>query len=659
MTLRLQLTLLLLLVTFTPIALMTYQIQEQASEEFITTKDNSLILANSNLQNLFDSYILNTLEVLWADSHIPSFRRFLQGGEAYRAEQLNNVHEMLRNVIIKDSIFVNSAALLDKHGNNLIDTSATLYHDVEAYYPYYIEGIKSYNGYFSNYLVKDVQGYALYAATPIKSRDGELIGLLRIRIDPSRVQLMLSRALKKSTFQAKVFDSKHNILANLQQPHLIGSTHSVAYLNPVETPEWAINEENHKVRVIRTSLANIPWMIEITLPLEAYSAYLEQNFYQWIRDITIIFIIILLASLGLASYLVIPIRKVEQAAKQIASGQTKLEVPVVGSLEIRQMAESIACMKNTILKSVTTLEQRNKEKERIEQALIELNEELERRVENRTQALLEANKEKGEAMEQLVNAQKMVELGELVAGVTHEVNTPLGNNVTVASTLQENLEQFKELVEKGSVRKSDLSEFLKGCEFACDILQKNCSRASELMGSFKQVAVDQTSMRRRTFSVERSVQEVITTLHNVLKKHQHKITVNISQALHIDNYPGPFDQVITNLINNSVIHGFRHTKSGHIEISAKVETENGCEYMVLEYQDNGSGVPEEIADRIFEPFFTTRAEDVGSGMGLYLIKTIVEKDLKGSIRLDKSYTQGAKFILKVPTQFAEEEAPLN
>ncbi|GLQ30163.1 sensor histidine kinase [Litoribrevibacter albus] len=659
MTLRSQLTLLLLLVTFTPIAIMTYQIQEQASREFITTKDNSLILAKNNLQNVFDNYIQTTLEVLWADSHIPSFRRFLNGDEAYRQAQLNNVHEMLRNVIIKDSIFVNSAALLDKKGNNLIDTSATLYQDVESYYEYYIQGIKTYNGYFSHYLIQDVQGYALYASTPIKNREGELIGLLRLRIDPSRIQLMLSKALKKSTFQAKVFDSKNNILANLNRPHLIGSVQSAANLSPVESPAWVLNEENSRVRVIRTQLSSIPWMVEITLPSAAYTAYLEQNFYQWLRDISIIFLITLVGSVGLATYMVIPIRKVERATERIAAGKTESEVPIVGSLETRRMAEAITRMKDTILANLTELEVKHQEKEKVEQDLRDLNEDLERRVEERTQELLMANKEKGEAMEQLVNSQKMVELGELVAGVTHEVSTPLGNNVTVASTLQENLEQFRKLLETGAVKKSDLNEFLKGCEFACDVLQKNCARANELMGSFKQVAVDQTSMRRRTFAVERSVHEVITTLHSVLKKHDHSISVQISQALHIDNYPGPFDQVITNLINNSVIHGFRDITAGKIIITAHVELVEGREMMILEFMDDGAGVPSDIQDRIFEPFFTTRAEDVGSGMGLYLIKNIVEKDLRGSISLDKTYTMGAKFILSVPTVFEQNEAMIS
>ncbi|MFC3151224.1 ATP-binding protein [Litoribrevibacter euphylliae] len=654
MTLKLQLTLLLVLVTFTPIAFMTYQMQQQAAEEFIASKDNSLILANNNLSNLFDGYIQNTLEVLWADSHIPSFRRFLEGDDDYRSEYLNNVHEMLRNVIIKDSIFVNSAALLNIDGMNLIDTSATLYHDIESYYPYYREGVKTYHGYFSKHLVQDVQGYALYASVPIKNGQGEAIGLLRLRIDPSRVQLMLSKALKKTTFQAKVFDSKHNVLANLNNPHLIGSAQSVAELEPVPAPTWVLNEENQKVRVIRTSLSSIPWMIEITLPSADYTAYIDQSFFQWLIDIGIIFLITLAGSIGLATYLVIPILKVEDAAKQIASGRTDQDVPLVGGLELRRMAESIKRMKDTILASVVEMEQKNKDKEKAELALLELNEQLERRVEERTQELLAANKEKGEAMEQLVNSQKMAELGTLVAGVTHEVNTPLGNNVTVASTLQEHLEQFKSLVETGCVKKSDLSEFLNSCEFATDILQKNCARASELMGSFKQVAVDQTSMRRRNFSVEKSVHEVITTLHNVLKKHNHSIRVHIPQTLHIDNYPGPFDQVITNLINNSVIHGFRNMKQGEITITARIKDVGDKSFVVIDFEDNGAGVPEKIVDRIFEPFFTTRAEDVGSGMGLYLIKSIVEKDLKGRIYLDKEYREGARFVLEVPMVFDDD-----
>jgi len=650
MTLRLQLALLLLLVTFIPIALMTSHIEQRTSEEYVKSKDAALTQARDNVVQLYDNYIQNTLEVLWADSHIPSFRRYIEGEPIYREANLNRVHEMLRNVIVKDSIFVNSVALLDLSGNNLIDTSATLYRDVEAEYEYFLKGKESRLGYFSYALIDDVQGRALYVSTPIKSLEGHVIGLLRLRIEPSRIQLMLSQALKKTAFHARVFDGDMNILANLMNPDLIGKHYSETPLELMDQPSWQTFPEGLRLRSVRSRLNQVPWIVEVSLNEAEYTSRLDENYYRWLIELAIVFLVTMLAAITLATLFVRPIRKVEKAANRIAEGRYQKNVPVIGSKEVRKMAKSLNKMTETILSSVAELEVKHKAKEKAEHQLLKLNSELERRVEERTQELLTANKEKVEAMEQLLHNEKMASLGALVAGVTHEVNTPLGNNVTVASTLDDNIRQFRKLTLEGGMKRSDLESFLENCGYASEILQKNCDRASELMGSFKQVAVDQTSMRRRNFSISQSVNEVITTLHSTLKKFSHSIDLDIPMELHVNNYPGSFDQVITNLINNSIIHGFRNKSQGCIKISAREETVDGRACVVVDYQDDGCGVPKDIAEKIYEPFFTTRAEDVGSGMGLYLIRSILEKDMQGSICLDQTHSPGARFLFTIPLE---------
>ena len=191
MTLRVQLSLLLLLVTFIPIATFTYLNQQETSRQYMASKDIALIQANDLLVDAIDDYIKTTQEVLWADSYIPDFKTYLESSKSQREILFSDVYEMLRSVIIKDSIFVNSAALLDVEGNNLMDTSAYHYSDDESQMEYFQSVIRKRDSYFSYQLVKDLQGDALYVSTPVKNHKGRVLGLLRLRIDPSRFQFLI------------------------------------------------------------------------------------------------------------------------------------------------------------------------------------------------------------------------------------------------------------------------------------------------------------------------------------------------------------------------------------------------------------------------------------------------------------------------------------
>ncbi len=278
-----------------------------------------------------------------------------------------------------------------------------------------------------------------------------------------------------------------------------------------------------------------------------------------------------------------------------------------------------------------------------ERGLKEANEQLEQRVLARTAELTRANSELARAMSQLVQAEKLAGLGSVVAGVAHELNTPLGNVRTVGTTLAQVVEEFAQSVQSG-LRKSTLERFLAQCRDATVLLERNAQRAHDLIHNFKQVAVDQTSMRRRQYKLVETIEEVLSTLHHMVRKGGHQVKVDVPAELELDSYPGALQQLITNWVSNSVIHGFEGQQGKTISLKAH---EQGAEVW-LEYRDDGKGMSEEHVNRAFEPFFTTRMGRGGSGLGLYIAYNLVTGPLGGRIALESEPNKGVRFEVVLP-----------
>ena len=281
-----------------------------------------------------------------------------------------------------------------------------------------------------------------------------------------------------------------------------------------------------------------------------------------------------------------------------------------------------------------------------------LNAQLENRVAERTAELQRANLELSSTLEtlrlakdQLVQSEKLAALGALVAGVSHELNTPIGNGLTVASALEHRVEVFTQLMDAG-MRRSDLQSFVDETRFAAEIITRNLSRAGHLVSSFKQVAVDQTSSQRRSFSLVSLVSEIVLTLNAVIKKYSCQITVQIPPNIVLESYPGPLGQVLTNLINNALVHGFEPQDLGDIVIQAEV-LQTGA-FVQLTVRDTGKGIASENQRRIFEPFFTTRLGQGGSGLGLHIVHNIVGGVLGGKIKVDSTHSKGTEFRMTLP-----------
>ncbi|RQM73975.1 PAS domain-containing protein [Aeromonas jandaei] len=291
---------------------------------------------------------------------------------------------------------------------------------------------------------------------------------------------------------------------------------------------------------------------------------------------------------------------------------------------------------------------------KVEREIIQLNEQLEGKVAERTRSLSEANTQLGkayddlkQAQQTLVESEKMASLGSLVAGVAHEINTPIGISVTASSYLQERVADFKSHIESKQLSRSYLNEFTVNLDESMQLLQGNLRRASELIASFKQVAVDQSSEARYNFSLADNLHQVVVSLGHKLKKAQCEVDIQCDPKLSIFSFPGSFTQIYSNLILNSINHGFDNWDKPK-KITIKVEQQG--EELLIDYSDNGRGIPPEILPRIFDPFVTSKRGQGGSGLGTHIIYNLVVQLLRGRIHCASEPGNGAEFHIRLPIQ---------
>ncbi|WP_343732668.1 two-component regulator propeller domain-containing protein [Duganella sp.] len=250
-----------------------------------------------------------------------------------------------------------------------------------------------------------------------------------------------------------------------------------------------------------------------------------------------------------------------------------------------------------------------------------------------------------DTQQQLVEREKLAALGSLVAGVAHELNTPIGNSLVIASTLEDKTTEIEVLNNASTMRRSDLRNFLDAAREASTLLMRSLRNAAELVNSFKQVAVDQASAKRRQFNLHQASNEIVMTMKNQVRKAGHQVVVEMPEDIVMDSFPGPYGQVIINLINNALLHAFDAREDGVIRMWAM---QLGAERVRIVFEDNGKGIPVEHQARIFDPFFTTKLGQGGNGLGLSITYNIVTSLLDGSIRVDSALGVGTRFTMDLP-----------
>ena len=283
---------------------------------------------------------------------------------------------------------------------------------------------------------------------------------------------------------------------------------------------------------------------------------------------------------------------------------------------------------------------------------------LERAVQERTAMLEQQNAALNTAMtalrqaqSDLVRQEKLASLGRLVAGVAHEINTPLGICVTATSHLVQELKLTREELAAGAMTPDSLEQFLGIIDQSLRIMTTNTQRAAALVRSFKQVAVDQSSDDIRSFNLKAYMHEVLLSLQPKLKGRPVKVVVGCAPDIVLDSFPGAVSQILTNMLMNSLVHGFEREQAGSIVIEAALEGE----MVVLAYSDGGAGMDAETLGKLFDPFFTTRRGSGGSGLGAHILYNLVTGPLGGTVKVDSAPGQGLRYELRFPRSRRREK----
>ncbi len=287
------------------------------------------------------------------------------------------------------------------------------------------------------------------------------------------------------------------------------------------------------------------------------------------------------------------------------------------------------------------------ERKAAEESRRALTEELKHKVHDLAHALQKLQR----AQSQLVESEKLASLGSLVAGVAHEINTPVGVCITASSYLTGNTRAVREQYEGGELDADGLLAFLDAAEEAGMILERNLGKAAELVRSFKQVAVDRSSNLKRRFKLADFLGDLLSSLSPEIRRTRHQIKVECPPNLVLESFPGALSQVLTNLLQNALLHGFDADQAGEIRIRAQVR-----KFMLhLSFEDNGKGIASDHLSQVFDPFFTTRRGRGGTGLGLSVAYNLVKQALRGELTVSSTLGQGTRFVLTIPMKVQGED----
>jgi two-component system NtrC family sensor kinase len=384
----------------------------------------------------------------------------------------------------------------------------------------------------------------------------------------------------------------------------------------------------------------------VSMTPEPYLAEAERALrWNTIRTGAALMLAIVLILLVLQRRLLKPVRALAAAANRIEAQNFAEPVQLRGADELSMVGEAMELMRQALLRSFAELHGKNEE-------LANHAATLEARVEERTEALSHSNTELNQtlnnlqaAQTELIESEKLASLGRLVAGVAHELNTPIGNAMTTVSTLTDYYADLQKGIEQGTLTRSGMNEIVAGTLEGQDLIFRNLRKAAEIIQHFKQLAIDQTTDMRRGFMLSETVEEVLFALRPGFKCSPIQIHAEIAEGLRMDSFPGPLGQVISNLVLNAQFHAFAERQAGNIHLSA---TRLDEERLQLICRDDGAGMSEDVRKHAFDPFFTTKLGQGGSGLGLHIVRNIITGLLGGNVELHSSPGQGCEFILTLP-----------
>ncbi|WP_286240700.1 sensor histidine kinase [Neptuniibacter halophilus] len=316
---------------------------------------------------------------------------------------------------------------------------------------------------------------------------------------------------------------------------------------------------------------------------------------------------------------------------------------------INHMGSSLEQTYRSLHENKLHLQQLVEERDTLLEKELHHKEQLEQRVMERTQQLQNSMDDLRSAQDLLIETEKMAALGNMVAGVAHEINTPIGVCRTAASFQGENAKLIRQKMAEGTLTQSDLRGFLDEVEESSHLFESNIIKASNLISSFKLIATDQSYDAKQKFNLHNYLQSSIQTIYPQYKHQKVRFNLQIPEDIQLNSYPGALHHIISNLINNSILHGFEQKQGGNIVIHAECEGD----HLILDYRDDGRGLTAEEQKKLFEPFFTTKRGQGGSGLGMSIVFNIISRQLGGRAELPQEETPGFHLRMHIPIEAKE------
>ncbi len=409
-----------------------------------------------------------------------------------------------------------------------------------------------------------------------------------------------------------------------------------------------LDEDNQVIEIIRPINIEEQTLgyVYVRMSSESFFSYIRGTRMVQVATIVLIIIAAFLVALKYGQMLANPIQDTNLMLQKVArSRDYSLRFSASNVREYDHMLDSINILLSRVEEYISKQQQAERE-------LQTLNSRLEEEVNQRTVALKSANNELIQTLEklhqfqrQIVENEKMASLGDMVAGVAHEVNTPIGLGITASTMMLDRLAVIDQQFKDKTLKASAMERFINESRENLNIIYRNLDRAAQLISSFKQVAVDQTSEEAREVNVKQLIEETLMSMRPRLKKVTHTINIDCPETLNVMCKAGPLNQILINLIMNSLIHAFETVENGKIDVIARLTDDQKLKII---YKDNGSGIPTSIKKRIFDPFVTTKRGQGGSGLGMHLVFNLVTQALNGNIKLESEEGNGVEFTLTFP-----------
>ncbi len=493
--------------------------------------------------------------------------------------------------------------------------------------------------------------YVIFSVKGILDEHNRLKGVISLDFDLSDFSDMISKVRIGEEGYAILVDANGNIMAHPKNQEMIGKPFTeldieelktLSDLSPKKFTTTLVDGKKYRVEIVRSENPFMPlFYIALIEEKEFYSSIIPL-LYKILFLTLLLFSIAIAFSIWISGIIASPLEILGRAADEIASGNLDKRINMPSDDDVGELANRIDKMTEALQQAQIHLEEIVKERtdalQLTNKDLQHVNQEL-----GTTINLLE------ETQEQLIQSEKLASLGTLVAGIAHEINTPVGVAITACSFVSELDREIRDKYKEGKLTRLDLEEYLQRNDEALQMVMRNLERASSLIQSFKQVAVDQTMETPRVIPMRSYLDEVFLTLKPKLMKSNVSVHIKCDPELQVHTYPSAVFQVVTNFVMNALLHAYDHNETGTVNVSVADDSQHW--HMVFE--DDGNGMSPEIKSRIFDPFFTTKRNSGGTGLGLHIVYNIVTLQLGGEIVCESLVKTGTRFILKVPKNSPE------